>query len=243
MLRLKRRTAYVAAAAVFAALYAVLGTIPISQLLMGPGNFLTASNFVTPLAGMIFGPFVGGFSALAGDLLDAYAGYISLGSTGFAIMAADLATVGTAGFAYAGKWKAALGLPIAILALYWLDPISVLFVGRVPFTWLHMIALIALGVVLLLEKAGRISKLSPVFVVGVTFGALLCGQLTGTLVGQELAVRVYQVISLQTWQQTLVPGFFALYPIERTFFTIVGSLISTPVLRALWRRQHPNALD
>ena len=240
MLRLKRRSALVAGAAVFAALYAVLGTVPISQLLLGSGNFLTASNFITPLAGMIFGPFVGGFAAVVGDLLDAYVGTISVSSIGAAVLAADLTTVAVAGFAYSGRRTAALLIPIVVIALYWLDPISVLFVGPVPFTWLHMLSLVPLAGALLLEKAGRISKLNPVFVAGVTFGALLCGQLTGTLVGQELSVRVYQTLSLQTWRG-IVPLFFPLYPVERTLFTVVGSAISIPVLRALWRRQNPHA--
>lgn len=240
MLRLKRRTALVAAASTFAALYAVLGTIPVSRLLLGSGNFLTASNFVTPLAGMIFGPAVGAFAALVGDLMDAYAGYIVVGSTGAAIMAADLATVVTAGLAYTGRWKAALAVPVGVLVLYWLDPISVLFVGGIPFTWLHMLSLLPFAAALLLAKSGKVSRLNPAFVAGVTFAALLCGQLTGTLVGQELSVRVYHTLSLQAWRD-VVPFFFPLYPVERTFFTVVGTVVSVPVLRALWRREHPHA--
>ncbi|MDG6910624.1 MAG: hypothetical protein JRN08_09670 [Nitrososphaerota archaeon] len=240
MLRLKRRTAAVAAGSLFAALYAILGTIPVSRLLLGSGNFLTASNFVTPLAGMILGPSVGGFAALVGDLLDAYAGYITIGGTGLSIIAADLATVVTAGLAYSGRWKAALAVPVAVLVLYWLDPISVLFVGGVPFTWLHMLSLVPLGAALLLQRSGRMSRLNPAFVASVTFAALLCGQLTGTLVGQELSVRVYQTLSLQAWRG-LVPLFFPLYPVERTLFTAVGSAIAIPVLRAVWRREHPHA--
>jgi hypothetical protein len=240
LLRLKRRTALVAAASLFAALYAALGTIPISKLILGSGNFLTASNFITPMAGMIFGPFVGGFATMVGDLLGVYAGYISFGSTGLSVMAADLATVVTAGLAFTGKRKTALALPIAILVLYWADPISVLFVGPIPFTWLHMLSLIPLAFALFLEAGGKITKLNPFFVVSVTFAALLCGQLTGTLVGQELSVRVYQTLTLQAWRG-IVPLFFPLYPVERVLFTIVGSLVSLPVLRALWRREHPHA--
>jgi hypothetical protein len=240
LLRLKRRSALVAAASVFAALYAVLGAIPVSRLLLGSGNFLTASNFVTPLAGMIFGPFVGGFAAVVGDLLDVYAGYIVLGGTGASIIAADLLTVATAGIAFTGRWKAALAVPVAVLALYWLDPISVLFVGWVPFTWLHMLSLAPFAGALILNRSGRISKLHPAFVASVTFAALLCGQLTGTLVGQELSVRVYHTLTLQDWR-ALVPLFFPLYPVERTLFTVVGTVVSLPILRALWRREHPHA--
>ena len=237
---MKRRTAMVAATSLFAALYAVLGTFPISKLILGSGYFLTASNFVTPLAGMIFGPVVGGAAVLIGDLLDVYAGSIVIGSTGLAVIAADLATVATAGLAYTGRWKAALAVPVVILLLYWLDPISVLFVGPIPFTWLHMISLVPFAGALLLARSGKLSKFHPAFVASVTFAALLCGQLAGTLVGQELSVRIYQTLTLQAWQG-IVPLFFPLYPVERTLFTVVGSVVSVPILRAIWRREHPHA--
>jgi hypothetical protein len=234
MLSLKRRTAAVAAASLFAALYAVLGTIPISRLLLGNGNFLTAGKFVTPLCGMIFGPVVGGLAALIGDLIDAYSGFLVLGPTGFAVMAADLTTVLTAGLAFSGKRVAAIALPVAMVLLYWLDPISVLFVGWIPFSWLHIISIIVLLPILMLESKGRISKLNPIFIAGVTFASLMCGQITGTLVGQELSVRFLGTLALSAWRK-LVPLFFTLYPVERIFFTIVGSLISVPILRALSR--------
>jgi hypothetical protein len=240
LLRLRRRTALVASASVFAALYAILGTVPVSRLILGSGNFLTASNFTTPLAGMIFGPYVGGVAALVGDLLDVYAGIIAFNGTGLSVIAADLATVAVAGLAYTGKRWEAVAVPAAIIILYWVDPISVLFVGGIPFTWLHMLSLIPLAGALLLERSGRITRLNPAFVVSVTFAALLCGQLTGTLVGQELSVRVFQTLSLQAWR-SLVPLFFPLYPVERTLFTAVGSIISIPVLRALWRRENPHS--
>ena len=234
MLSLKRRTAAVAAASLFAALFAVLGTIPISRLLLGSGNFLTASKFVAPLGGMIFGPVVGGLAALIGDLIDAYSGFLVLGPTGFAVVAADLATVLTSGLAFSGKRVTAVALPVAVVLLYWLDPISVLFVGWIPFSWLHIVSIIILVPVLMLESKGRISKLSPIFVAGVTFASLLCGQMTGTLVGQELSVRLLGTLKLSAWRG-LVLLFFPLYPVERIFFTIVGSIIAVPVLRALSR--------
>ena len=240
MHRSTRRSRLVAGASLFAALYAVLGNIPVSKLLLGSGNFLTASNFVTPLAGMIFGPLVGGLAALIGDVLDVFTGSIVIGSTGLAVIAADMATAATAGFAFTGRRAMALGLPLAVLLLYWLDPLSVLFVGPVPFTWLHMVSLAPLAGALLYEKAGKISRVNPAFVVSVTFAALLCGQLTGTLVGQELSVRVYQNLTQQGWD-AIVPLFFPLYPVERTFFTVVGSLVSVPVLRGIWQRERARA--
>ncbi len=234
MLRARRRTAIVASASVFAALYAVLGTIPISRLVLGSGNFLSASNFVTPLAGMLFGPAIGGLAAMVGDVIDVYAGYVSLSAIALAIVAADVAVAVTAGLAFARRRTAALGLPLLVLALYWLDPISVLFVGPIPFAWLHMVSIAAFAPLLILEGRGRLTRLSPVFVAGVTFASLMCGQLTGTIVSQNLLVRVYGTLTVEAWQAQ-VPYFFPLYPIERIFFTVVGSMISLPVLRAISR--------
>jgi hypothetical protein len=234
LLRLRRRTSLVATASVFAALYAILGAVPVSKLVLGTGNFLTASNFVAPLGGMLFGPTVGGMATLVGDLIDANAGFLALGPTGFAVVAADLATVLTAAFAFSGRRAAALALPVAVIVLYWVDPISVLFVSGIPFTWLHMVSVVVLIPVLALQARAKISKVNPAFVVGVTFAALMCGQVTGTLVGQELSVRVYGTLSLAAWRG-IVPIFFPLYPVERIFFTLVSSVISIPVLRALTR--------
>lgn len=217
----------------------MLGFFPVSQLVLGSGNFLTASNFVTPLAGMLFGPVVGVLSALVGDLIDVYAGYVSLGGFGYSVMAADAAVVATAGLAFSGRRKAALLLPAVMVAAYWLDPISVLFVGPVPVTWLHFVSIAALAPVLLLEKKGRLTRLNPAFVTVVTFAALMCGQVTGTLVGQHLAENVIGM-SPSTWHG-MVDAFFPLYPVERILFTAVGSLVSLPVLRAVSRSRRTGA--
>jgi hypothetical protein len=152
------------------------------------------------------------------------------------VLAADLAVVVTAGLAFARRRTLALAFPLAILLLYTLDPLSVLFVGPVPFAWLDILSLAVFGPVLVLEARGRVSRLSPLFVAAVTFAALLCGQFTGTLVGQNLAVRVYGLLSAQGWRGVAL-SFFPLYPVERVFFTVIGSLVSLPVLRAVARRR------
>jgi hypothetical protein len=226
----------VATAGVFAALYAVLGAVPISRLLLGQGYFLTASNFISPLAGMLFGPIGGGLTAFVGDLLDTYVGHVSFAGTGPSVVAADLAVVLTSGLAFAHRRTLALAFPVAVLLLYSLDPLSVQLVGPVPFAWLDIVSLVVFAPALLLEAKGKLSTLSPVFVVSATFAALMCGQFTGTLVGQNLAVRVYGLLSAQEWRAVAL-SFFPLYPVERIFFTAVGALVSLPVLRAVARRR------
>ena len=114
---------------------------------------------------------------------------------------------------------------------FFADPISVVFVGPVPFAWLHMLAFAALIAAVLAEKSGRVGRLHPFFVASVTLGALMCGHLAGTLVGQTLQVRVYGFpVELWNAKQVIV---FAAYPVERIAFALVGSILSIPVLRAV----------
>jgi len=229
----------VASASIFAALFAILGAVPLSKLVLGSG-FLSANKLISPLVGMLFGPVTGSVTALVGDLLDIAAGYVSPNAFGFPTLAADLAVVVTAGLAYSGRGKEAMVLPLVVLAAYLLDPLSLIFVGPVPFVWLHAVSFVTLGGVLVLEKGRRIGKLNPLFVAGVSFGSLLCGQLTGTVVGQFLQVRLYQIYTPTAWDARLALV-FAAYPLERVFFTVGASLLAVPVLRALFRKRESEA--
>ena len=231
MLKLKKRSKIVASASVFAALVAVLGTIPLSKLILGSG-FLAASKVIIPLVGMLFGPAGGSLAVIIGDALDMAGGFIARDAFGLTTLVADLCVVLTAALAFTGRWKLAIALPVWVLVAFFADPISVLFVGPVPFAWLHMLAFAALAAAVIAEKTGRIGKLHPFFVASVTLGALMCGHLAGTLVGQTLQVRVYHLFTVEAWNARMV-AVFAVYPVERIAFAAVGSVLSIPVLRAV----------
>jgi len=235
LLRVRRRTYAIALASVFAALYATLGVIPVSRFVLGSG-FLTASKIVAPLAGMLFGPLTGGFAALLGDVIDfAYAGQFSSGVVRFDTLAADLAVVATAGLAFTLRRRAAVALAVALLVLYSLDPLSVNFVGPVPFAWLHIVSVIILAGVLTAEQRGWLGRLNPAFVAAVTLAALMAGHLAGTIVGQSFFVRVYGSYTIGTWRNLMATFVFPLYPVERIFYTVAGTLVAVPVLRAVSR--------
>lgn len=235
MLRPRRRTYAVATASVFAALYAILGTIPFSRYVLGQG-FLTASKLVAPVGGMLFGPVVGSFSAALGDVVDfAYNGQLSAGVVRLDTLAADLTVVITAGLAYTGRRRAAVSLPILVLAAYSLDPLSVDFVGAVPFFWLPMVSIAVLAGALWLESRKMVNLVNPIFVGAVAFAALMCGQVTGTFVGQNLFVRVYGSYTADTWRTLLTNLVFPAYPVERILYSVGATLISYPVLRSIQR--------
>lgn len=238
LLRPRRRAALVATASVFAALYALLGLIPLSKFVLGTG-FLTASKVIAPLVGMLFGPVLGGAISLLGNVIAfAIAGQFSSGIVRFDTLAADLAVVATAGFAYTGRRVLALGFPLAVVVLYSIDPLSVTFVGPVPFYWLHLVSFGLLGFALVLERRKKLGLLHPAFVASVTLASLMAGQLTGTFVGQSMYVRVYHLYAESTWRNMI--GFvFAAYPLERIFYAIAGTLVSLPTMRALSRMRKP----
>ncbi len=233
MLSSRRKTQLVATASVFAALYAILGEFPVDKLVIGSG-FLTASSIVGPVGGMLLGPLAGGFAVLLGDAIDIYLGVIGPGPIVYAVAAADVAVVATAGLAFSGRRKLAIAFPLAALAVYEADPISVQAVGPVPFVWMHVASFAALAGGLLLERGGRLGRLNPVFVVVLTWAALMTGQLVGTVVGQNLLVR-FGTTSADSWRYAMSTFVFPIYPVERVFYTAAGSLVGIPVLRALSR--------
>jgi hypothetical protein len=228
MLRPKRRSYVLATASVFAALYAALGFIPVSRLVLGSG-FLTANKIIAPLAGMLFGPLVGSMSSLLGDLIDLYAGTVSL-----ATIVADIAVVVTAGLAFTGRRKLAVALPVLLIVWYSVDPLAVEFVGPFPFVWLHLAATFVMAVALFAQMKGRIGLLNPLFVGSITLGALMAGQLAGTIAGMNLLVR-FGTTSVGAWKFGLATFAFPLIPFERTLYTVMGTVVAVPVLRAVSR--------
>ena len=233
MLSIKRRSRLVAAASLFAALYAVLGLIPVSPYVVGPG-FLPANKVIAPLAGMLFGPLTGGVSVLIGNAIDfAYKGQVRL-DTGFA----DLAIVLVAGLAYSGRRTAAVALPVVLLAWFYVEPISVTVIDvagvPVPFAWMHMLSVGTLIVVLALEGTGRLNRRSVVFMAGVVFASMLTGQIVGTMVG-ETQVRLGVGLTQSGWSALMQLVFYR-YPVERAFYTIAALLVAVPVIRALAKR-------
>ncbi len=241
MLRTKRRTSVVAAVAVLAALYAVLGLIPISRL-VGISSFITLREAVSPLAGMLLGP-AGGSAIIIGVLLDFGFGkpVVFLGLD-FLI---DLAAALTAGLAFAGRRKAALLFPAALIVLFVVSPASAGLVSvggfPVPFVWMHTASVAVLAAALLLEANGRIERVSLPFVGAVMFASTMAGHMTGGILTEYVYLSQGTLFGASTVGAYWGTVFF-LYPAERVFLTVVGTAVSLPVLRALAHRERPAAL-
>jgi hypothetical protein len=236
LLRVTRRSYFVASAAVFSAVYAILGLFPVAAYI-GVSSFLTFREVLSPLAGMLFGPWVGGFSMILGNFVD-----FGLGKPvvfDFLDFVPDLAAAVVAGLVFTGRRKAALALPLVLIALYSVDPLSAVLVRvggvSVPFYWMHLLSVLVLAAALVLEARGRLNRLNPVFVAATMFASTMAGHIAGSVLYEDITVRVNQLFSPQALQTNWVAIFYA-YPAERALFTVLGTTIAVPVLRALSRR-------
>jgi uncharacterized membrane protein len=239
LIRTKRRSRVVASAAVFAAVYAVLGLIPVSAY-VGISSFLSFREILAPLAGLLFGPLTGGLSMVLGGFLD-----IALrGSTNFDFLdfVPDAVAAVTAGLCFTGRRREALALPLLLTLVFLLDPLSATFVNvsgvAVPFVWMHLVSFAALGVVLLLERSGRLGRMSVAFIAVTVFASTMAAHMAGNILYENIYVRVNHVFTAQALQANWVL-IFSLYPVERVFFTVAGVIVAVPVLRALSRREAP----
>ena len=237
MLHARGRSYFVASAAVFAVIYAILGLFPVSAY-VGVSSFLTFREVVSPLAGMLFGPWTGGFSMIIGNFVDfAFNKPVVFDYLDFV---PDLASAVLAGLVFTGRRKIAVVLPLALVAWYSLDPLSADVVSvqgvPIPFFWMHALSVVVLGVALTLEARGRLSRLNPAFVAATVFASTMTGHIAGSILYENITVRVNQLFSAQTLQANWVAVFYA-YPAERILFTILGTAVAVPVLRAVSRRK------
>ena len=236
MLRVARRTSFVAGAAVFAVLYAILGLIPVAPYI-GVGSFLTFREVVSPLSGMIFGPLTGGFSMIIGNFVDFAFGKPVVFD--FLDFVPDLASAILAGLVFTGRRKAAVALPLALLAWYSLDPLSVDTVSvagiTIPFLWMHLLSVLTLGVALAYEARGRVSRLHPAFVAATVFASTMTGHVAGSILYENVLGRVNGALTTQALAGNFVAIFYA-YPAERILFLVLGTAVAVPVLRALSQR-------
>jgi hypothetical protein len=147
-----QRTKQIALLTIFTALYIVLRFIPYSLVIGGAGGFLSFSDFLAPIIGILLGPYFGGLTVLLGNF-----GALGLGkspvfiTTPFLDFLPDFIAVVSVGFLMRRKWTPAIiALNVGLLSLFLVDPLTSVFVTipgtsiSIPFAWLHIAALIVL---------------------------------------------------------------------------------------------------
>jgi hypothetical protein len=226
-------TRRLATIAIFAAIYAVLSLIPVSRL-VGNVSFLTMAEVFSPLVGMVLGPFEGGLTVFVGTFAAIALGK-PVGFDGLDFIPGVIAAV-TAGYAMKGKVRIAAALSLVMYAIFTLDPLSspAIFVGSVPipFLWMHMLSLVVFVSLFYMQKSG-ISFASEAVVIGsIVFISTMNAHVAGAIMYENVLVRINHAIAptsiLGLWNII-----FYAYPIERSFFAAIGSILAIGVFRAI----------
>lgn len=233
----------IATIAIFATIYAILDQIPVSKLI-GVSSTLTLAEIFSPLAGLILGPFAGAASVLIGTF-----GAVLLGRPlvfdGLDFIPAVAAAL-TAGFAIKRPLSAAT-FSVALAAIFYLDPFSLPLIGvdgvPVPYYWMQLVALFVFVLIAYVGKAdfspGGSTLLSrrSIFssanlpIIAVVFLSTMNAEVAGGIMYENVFVLTGVMSAgavIGFW-----PVIFYVYPIERIFFTLAGSLLALPVLRVL----------
>jgi len=228
---LRLQTRRIATIAIFAAIYAVLNQIPVSKLI-GANSTLTMAEVFSPLAGMILGPFAGGASVVLGTFVAAPGHPLVFDGLDFIppLMAAM-----TAGFAIKKKASWAVGLSLALLVIYSLDPYSLplIDVGSVPvpYYWLQIVALAAYVGVWFSRVKGLRFATADALVIAIVLLSTMNAEVGGGIMYEN--VFVLTGIESAKSMVSSWPYFFYAYPVERAFFTVAGSVLAIPVLRGI----------
>jgi len=246
-----QKTKQIALLAVFSALYIVLRFIPFSMLIGPAGGYLSFSDFLAPIIGIILGPYIGGLTVLIGNF-----GAIGFGRAinfptlfGVGDFVPDFVAALATGFLMKRKWLPVVAINAALLAIFFVEPLTSFFVTvpgtsiSIPFAWLHIAAFIVL-----LSPLGRWAgrwvataakpKLVAVGLVTLTFVATMMQHLAGNLLFEVSFGQIGNppIIPVAAWPAEWTGVLFA-YPVERTILIVCAVLVGTPLIWTV-RRNH-----
>jgi hypothetical protein len=245
-----QRTKQIALLTIFTALYIVLRFIPYSLVIGGAGGYLSFSDFLAPIIGILLGPYFGGLTVLLGNF-----GALGFGRAPVFITAPfldflpDFVAVVSVGFLMQRKWWPVVALNAGLLALFFVDPLTSIFVTipgttiSIPFAWLHIAAFIVL-----LSPLGRWAgkwvatsgknNLVAAGLVILTFIGTMMQHLTGNLLFEVTFGQIGNppIIPTAAWPAEWTGVLFA-YPVERTILIVCAVLVGTPLIWTI-RKNH-----
>jgi uncharacterized membrane protein len=222
-LQLKVNAKSIAFIAIFAALYAVLGYVPLFYIFGAYGQFITASLIIAPIIGIILGPVGGALAAAIGGLVGmAITGNASMGIFTFLPGTFDALCVG---LAFRGKWY----ISSIIFAAFIMAFAALPSIGDARyFVWFD-----AIGLFVLLSPATTLAaEYTKTFnaqkmVLGVGIFAFI-GVLVDHIVGSFIYQSVIAPLPTGVWETVAF-----IYPVERLLATIVGAIIGAAIIRGV----------
>jgi hypothetical protein len=225
------RTRQVTLAASFAAVYFVLRSVPTFQM-VGISSRFTAGDFLLTSIALLGGLWSGTLSVFIGTIL-AY-GVRPPVFFGLDFLPA-VVNVAIAALLLSSRYRVAQGIYVTIFLAFILSPYSLLFgFGYVPYTWLHIVALIFLlsPIAPKIPVWANSRGLRQIVAIGyLAFVGTLGQHLMGGLL-YELAAGLVGGVGPSNFM-----GFwriiFWLYPIERLLIVAFSTIITLAMSRSL----------
>ena len=214
-------TKQIAFVAVFAALQAVLSSLPYT-ITIGVSGQITLGVIGAPLIGILLGPYLGGLGVLIGSLIGVFVNPAGAFFGFFSVLPPSLGAVG-AGFTMQKRGYVPGAVILVSLLAFYAHPY-----GRASlfYPWLHIIAIVVALVSTQLKgwvsNSLNIQKLSLTIPV-----AAFVGTLTDHMFGSALGIWYYN-IPPTVWDLIMF-----VYPLERIVVVIATSLIGVPLLYSL----------
>lgn len=232
-----QRTKQIALLTIFTSLYIVLRFVPFSILIGPTGGFLSISDFLAPIFGILLGPYFGGLSVVLGNFAA-----IGLGRPmtfyGLDFLPDFMAAIST-GLLYQNrrsKWAIVVAINAALLGIFLVNPLTVVFISSVPFAWLHIVAFVILLSPLSLMAAKWLQtvdyrKMAFGVAIFAFIGAMI-QHLTGNILFEVVLGQLTTSIPTAAYPG-IWTGVFLVYPVERLILIIAATVIGTPLLYLL----------
>jgi len=230
-MRSQRLKAYdLALLAAFAALYALLSFLPLSQVVGLFSRAITAANIIAPVVGFVLGAYLGALSTLFGGVIAIFfSPYFSpMG------LAAGVVTALCAGLLYSNRRFECAFIYFSLLFMFGFYPL----IGPVwlhpPLLWFQIIVFIILVSPiqsLALKNLNSKASTKALFGFFITFlTATLAGQIAGSLVFEFISWPVTATVDVLRGYWQIVTF---VYPVERTLIAFGAALLGLPVHRIL----------
>jgi hypothetical protein len=215
----------------FTALYAVLGAIPIFQILGMPSKSISAAAITAPIIGFLLGSYIGALSTTRGGTITFFVGNFYPPS-----FVSGIATACIAGLQSRGK----RGLGVVLYFLFfvffcfypsigpfWLFPLS---------TWFQIIGLLILvsplgSMAINNVKTNNNQTLVLTFFI-ISLTSTLTGQISGSLTNL-LSAQVGILPIPQGGWQVLYVSLTIVYPIERTVIALGAAFVGALLFKVL----------
>jgi uncharacterized membrane protein len=210
--------------AVFAALQAVLSTLPYT-ISIGVSGQITLGVIGVPIIGILLGPYLGGLAVLIGSFIGIFTNPGGALFGFFSVLPPTLGAIG-AGFCMQRKSYVPGAIILVSILVFYAHPY-----GREAFLypWLHIIAMVA-AFLFSVITARWSSMFSDAKKIGAVIPLLVfIGTLTDHISGSALAIWYFDpILTPDIWNVVMF-----VYPLERIAVVVLASLITVPLYFAL----------